>query len=69
LESSWISRPRPPATKAHLALRVALAGLDRLAERSREAGVEVRWDETIPDLRRFYVADPWGNRIELFGVR
>jgi hypothetical protein len=27
--------------------------------------VEVHWDEAIPDLRRFYVADPWGNRIEL----
>jgi hypothetical protein len=32
-----------------------------------EAGVEVCWDETIPNVRRFYVADPWGNRIELVG--
>ena len=29
--------------------------------------MEVRWDEAIPDVRRFYVADPWGNRIELIG--
>ena len=57
-----------PATKAHPALRVALSGLDQLAERLREDGVEVRWDEAIPDVRRFYVADPWGNRIELVGV-
>jgi catechol 2,3-dioxygenase-like lactoylglutathione lyase family enzyme len=56
-----------PATKAHPALRVALSGLDQLAERLGEAGVEVRWDEAIPNLRRFYVADPWGNRIELIG--
>lgn len=56
-----------PATKAHPALRVAPSDLDRLAERLRGAGVEVRWDEAIPDVRRFYVTDPWGNRIELIG--
>lgn len=54
-----------PATKAHPALRVAGADLDRLADRLGEAGVEVRWDEAIPAVRRFYAADPWGNRIEL----
>ena len=57
-----------PATKAHPALRVALSDLDRLAEGLEEAGVEVRWDEAIPGVRRFYAADPWGNRIELIGV-
>jgi len=57
-----------PATKAHPALRVALADLDRLAERLSEARVEVRWDDAIPGVRRFYVADPWGNRIELIGA-
>jgi len=56
-----------PATKAHPALRVALSDLDRLAERLGKAGVEVRWDDAIPDVRRFYVADPWGNRVELIG--
>jgi hypothetical protein len=30
-----------------------------------EAGVEVRWDDAIFGVRRFYAADPWGNRIEL----
>jgi len=57
-----------PATKAHPALRVAPSDLDQLAVRLSEAGVEVRWDEAIPDVRRFYVADPWGNRIELVGA-
>lgn len=56
-----------PATKAHPALRVALLDLDQLAKRLKEAGVEVYWDDAIPDVRRFYVADPWGNRIELIG--
>ncbi|HWI96872.1 MAG TPA: VOC family protein [Solirubrobacterales bacterium] len=57
-----------PAAKAHPALRVALKDLDRLAERLGEAGLEVRWDEAIPNVRRFYTADPWGNRVELIGV-
>ena len=57
-----------PATKAHPALRAAPADLDRLAERLTAAGVEVRWDDAIPGLRRFYVADPWDNRIELIGA-
>lgn len=56
-----------PATKAHPALRVAFSDLNRLAETLGKAGVEVRWDEAIPNVRRFYVADPWGNRIELIG--
>jgi catechol 2,3-dioxygenase-like lactoylglutathione lyase family enzyme len=56
-----------PATKAHPALLVDLSDLEQLAERLREAGVEVRWDEAIPNVRRFYVADPWGSRIELIG--
>jgi extradiol dioxygenase family protein len=57
-----------PVRKAHPALRVAPSDLDRLADRLSEAGVEVRWDEEIPSMRRFYVADPWGNRLELVGA-
>ena len=52
-----------PARKAHPALRVE--GLERLADRLSQAGVEVTWDHAIPGVRRFYVADPFGNRIEL----
>lgn len=54
-----------PARKAHPALRVRRSELDSLAERLAEAGSEVRWDDAIPGTRRFYTADPWGNRIEL----
>jgi catechol 2,3-dioxygenase-like lactoylglutathione lyase family enzyme len=57
-----------PATKAHPALRVAPSDLDQLAERLEEAGVEVRWDDAITGVRRFYIADPWGNRVELVGA-
>jgi catechol-2,3-dioxygenase len=56
-----------PATKAHPALRVGPAELDLIAERLAAAGSDVQWDDAIPDTRRFYTADPWGNRIELIG--
>ena len=54
-----------PAAKAHPALRVT--GLETLADRLVEAGVEVRWDEAIPGVARFYAEDPWGNRLEFVG--
>lgn len=55
-----------PAQKAHPALRVADDGeLDVLAKRLRQADECVIWDEALPDIRRFYTQDPWGNRIEL----
>jgi len=57
-----------PATKAHPALRVRLADLESIAERLTAAGAGVQWDDAIPDTRRFYTADPWGNRVELIGV-
>ena len=57
-----------PADKAHPALQVRAADLDRLAQRLEEAGAPVRWDDAIPGTRRFYTADPWGNRLELVGV-
>ncbi|HUA11977.1 MAG TPA: hypothetical protein VMA83_08235 [Solirubrobacteraceae bacterium] len=54
-----------PAAKAHPALRVAAGRLDALAERLSSAGSAVVWDDDLPGVRRFYTADPWGNRIEL----
>ena len=52
-----------PARKAHPAFSVS--GYDELQNRLRAAGVLVTEDSSIPGLRRCYVADPWGNRIEL----
>ena len=63
-----IAEPFAPATKAHPALLVRLADLDRLAERLEAGGCRVQWDHAIPGTRRFYTADPWGNRIELVGA-
>jgi catechol 2,3-dioxygenase-like lactoylglutathione lyase family enzyme len=57
-----------PARKAHVALRVEGAELDRLAERLAAAGAPVTWDEALPDERRFYSEDPWGNRIEFLAI-
>ena len=57
-----------PAKKAHPALRVRPAELDPMAERLIAAGSIVQWDNAIPDTRRFYTADPWGNRIELLSA-
>ena len=52
-----------PARKAHPAFTVAQ--YDELLNRLRAAGEEIRDDDSIPGVRRCYVVDPWGNRIEL----
>ncbi len=52
-----------PARKAHPALRVE--GIEDLAASLEAAGHPVKWDEELPGTRRFYVDDPWGNRIEV----
>jgi hypothetical protein len=53
-----------PARKAHVALRLYGSELDDLAARLTAAGSPVTWDTSLPDERRFYSEDPWGNRIE-----
>jgi catechol 2,3-dioxygenase-like lactoylglutathione lyase family enzyme len=60
-----IAQEFSPASKAHPALLVRPSDIDRLAERLADAGCAVHWDDAIPGTRRFYTADPWGNRIEL----
>jgi catechol 2,3-dioxygenase-like lactoylglutathione lyase family enzyme len=52
-----------PAKKAHPALLVH--GLSELAARCVAAGFPVVADEPLPGYDRVYVADPFGNRIEL----
>ena len=57
-----------PARKAHPALGVRSAEeLDRLAARLVAGGHEVSWADPaeIPGASRFFVDDPWGNRLEL----
>lgn len=52
-----------PARKAHPALRID--GFDDLVKKLGETGVSWRWDQDLPGVRRLYVDDPFGNRIEL----
>jgi len=51
-----------PARKAHPGLLVQ--DLDGLAARLRAAGSPVIEDRDYPGMRRFYSADPHGNRLE-----
>jgi len=57
-----------PAAKAHPALLVASDRLEDVAGRLSRAGAPVAWDDELAPLRRFYTADPWGNRIELIAL-
>ncbi len=56
-----VEEPFAPAEKAHPAFAVQDgAALEELAGRLEE----VRWDDPIAGVRRFYAFDPWGNRLE-----
>lgn len=56
-----------PARKAHPALLVD--DLATIVERCAGAGYPVSRDEPLAGYDRVYVADPFGNRIELLQVR
>lgn len=51
-----------PARKAHPCFVVD--DLDALADAVADAGADVRWDDSIPGVRRFHTDDPVGNRVE-----
>ena len=57
-----VERDFRPAAKAHPGILVA--DVDALATRLEQHGVQVRWDDAFPRHRRFYAADPHGNRLE-----
>lgn len=56
-----------PARKAHPG--ILTDDVDAVAERLTAAGVAVQWDDDFPGMRRFYTADPFGNRLELLQPR
>ena len=56
-----------PARRAHPAL--TCTDIDELAGRLASAGALVDWNDDISGVRRFYTADPFGNRLEIVGVR
>jgi catechol 2,3-dioxygenase-like lactoylglutathione lyase family enzyme len=58
-----VEDPFVPANKAHPGFVVD--DLAALAVRLRAEGIEVTPDDSIPGVERAYVADPFGNRLEL----
>ena len=58
-----IEDPFAPARKAHPALLTS--DLAVLVEQCTKAGLQVIHDNDLPGYQRVYVADPFGNRLEL----
>lgn len=58
-----VEDPFQPARKAHPALVVA--PFEPLLEQLASAGVEVRWADEGPGVRRAHIDDCFGNRLEL----
>lgn len=58
-----VEAPFAPARKAHPAFRVE--SLDRMVAALALKGLAFRTDIDLPGIRRIYVDDPFGNRIEL----
>lgn len=56
-----------PAKKAHPALRLAdAASYAALVAQLEVRGIAVKHDTVMePTVKRLFVADPWGNRVEL----
>ncbi|HEY4551650.1 MAG TPA: VOC family protein [Bacillaceae bacterium] len=57
-----IEEPFSPASKAHPAFEVN--NLDGLKQRLLDSGIAVKEDGRLPGAKRFYVSDPFGNRLE-----
>ena len=57
-----VEEPFSPARKAHPGILVG--ELEAVADRLRAAGHAVEYDGDFPGMRRFYCADPHGNRLE-----
>ena len=51
-----------PARKAHPGMLVT--GIEEWAGRLMAAGYPASFDDNFPGMRRFYTADPHGNRLE-----
>ncbi|AWN24587.1 glyoxalase [Deinococcus irradiatisoli] len=58
-----VSEPFEPRRKGHLALRSA--DLDAVIKRAADFQISVTPDAELAPLRRVYLNDPWGNRLEI----
>ena len=61
-----VEEPFTPARKAHPAFLVD--DVDELADRIEREGLDLTWDSNFPAYRRFHLADPHGNRVEILGT-
>ena len=57
-----VEEPFAPAKKAHPAFEVE--NLENFKKHLKEQGVDFIEDDNLPGANRFYVYDPFGNRIE-----
>lgn len=57
-----IEEPFVPAKKAHPAFEVE--NIESFKEHLQLKNIEVEDDDRLPGARRFYVFDPFGNRLE-----
>jgi catechol 2,3-dioxygenase-like lactoylglutathione lyase family enzyme len=57
-----VEEPFLPSRKAHPAF--AVADIQALFERLQRSHIECSWDAELEGRRRFFAADPWGNRLE-----
>jgi hypothetical protein len=60
--TSALKKSFQPARKAHPAF--AVTDLDNLRKTLQARGLSTIEDDAIPGTQRFYVDDPWGNRLE-----
>lgn len=58
-----VEEPFSRALKAHPAFEVE--NIEALRTHLIQKGVDVIEDDNLPGAKRFYVADPFGNRIEI----
>lgn len=52
-----------PAKKAHPAFEIE--NIEELKKHLKANGIEVIEDDKLPGAKRFYISDPFGNRIEM----
>lgn len=57
-----VEEPFTPAKKAHPAFVVK--GFEKMKQHLLTEGIEVKDDTGIPGVIRFFVSDPFGNRLE-----
>lgn len=62
-----VEDPFTPARKAHPAFTVD--DLSAAEAQCRTAAIPVTRDADLPNWRRFFIADPFGNRIEILALR